>query len=196
MREVFVDASCARGIVDQFGGEAVAPDRLCSQCRLALSSALGLDRSLVSDFDLPISAMNRRRHRRAVAELVNRERRSHGLARLRYAQSLRISAHAWALAITRSSRFTHGAFAKRALRFPFVLRSQGRRWKVGENLAWGIGEASTPRSIVTAWMASAEHRKNILGAWTYGAVWTQRDAPQPGLQRNGVTVVQHFGRRD
>jgi hypothetical protein len=30
---------------DQFGGEAVAPDRLCSHVRLALSSALGLDRS-------------------------------------------------------------------------------------------------------------------------------------------------------
>ena len=153
MREVFVDASCGRGIVDQFGGEAVAPDRLCSQRRLALSSALGLDHSLVSDFDLPISAMNRRRHRRAVAELVNRERRSHGLGRLRYAQSLRISAHAWALAITRSSRFTHGAFAKRALRFPFVLRSRGRRWKVGENLAWGIGEVFDP----------AEHRGGLDG---------------------------------
>jgi Cysteine-rich secretory protein family len=118
----------------------------------------------VSDFDLPISAMNRRRHRRAAVELVNRERRSHGLGGLRYAQSLRISAHAWALAITRSSRFTHGAFAKRALRFPFVLRSRGRRWKVGENLAWGIGESSTPRSIVAAWMASAEHRRNISGS--------------------------------
>jgi uncharacterized protein YkwD len=150
----------------------------------------------MSDFDLPISAMNRRRHRRAVTELVNRERRSHGLGRLRYAQSLRISAHSWALAIVRSSRFTHGAFAKRVLRFPFVLRSRGRRWKVAENLAWGIGESSTPRSIVAGWMASAEHRNNILGAWTYGAVWTQGDAPRPGLQRNGVTVVQHFGRRD
>jgi hypothetical protein len=66
-----------------------------------------------------------------------------------------------------------------------VLRSRDRRWKVGENLAWGIGESSTPRSIVAAWMASAEHRKNILGRWTYGAVWTQADAPRPGLQRNG-----------
>jgi uncharacterized protein YkwD len=149
----------------------------------------------VSDFDLPISAMDRKRHRRAVTELVNRERRSHGLGRLRYAGSLRTSAHAWALAITRSSRFTHGAFAKRVLRFPFVLRSGGRRWRVAENLAWGIGEASTPRSIVAGWMASAEHRRNILGPWTYGAVWTQGDAPRPGLQRNGVTVVQHFGRR-
>jgi uncharacterized protein YkwD len=149
----------------------------------------------VSDFDLPISAMDRKRHRRAVAELVNQERRSRGLGAVRFALSLRISARAWALAITRSSRFTHGDFAKRVLRFPFVVRSRGRRWKVAENLAWGIGESSTPRSIVADWMASAEHRKNILGRWTYGAVWTQADAPRPGLQRNGVTVVQHFGRR-
>jgi uncharacterized protein YkwD len=44
-------------------------------------------------------------------------------------------------------------------------------------------------------MASPEHRNNILGGWTYGAVWTEPDAPRPGLQHNGVTVVQHFGRR-
>jgi uncharacterized protein YkwD len=149
----------------------------------------------VSDFDLPISAMDRKRHRRAVAQLVNQERRRRGLGRLRFAASLRLSAHAWALAITRSSRFTHGNFARRVLRFPFVRRSRGRRWRVAENLAWGIGAASTPRSIVAGWMASPEHRENILGRWTYGAVWTQQDAPRPGLQRNGVTVVQHFGRR-
>jgi len=40
-----------------------------------------------------------------------------------------------------------GDFARRVLRFPFVLRSAGKRWKVAENLAWGTGPASTPRSI-------------------------------------------------
>jgi uncharacterized protein YkwD len=149
----------------------------------------------MSDFDLPINAMDRRRHRRAVWALVNQQRQSHGLRPLRYTGSLRVSARAWALAIIRSSRFTHGKFAKRVLRFPFVLNSRGRRWKVGENIAWGIGDESTPRHIVSSWMASKTHRENILGQWTYSAVWSQPDAPRPGLQRNGVTVVQQFGRR-
>jgi uncharacterized protein YkwD len=149
----------------------------------------------VSDYDLPISAMDRRRHRRAVAERVNQERRDRGLPALGHSRALSLSARAWAQAMTRDSRFTHGDFAKRVLRFPFVLAARGRRWRVAENLAWGTGPESTPRRIVAGWMASAEHRGNLLGPWQYGAVWTEQDAPRPGLQRDGVTVVQHFGRR-
>jgi uncharacterized protein YkwD len=66
---------------------------------------------------------------------------------------------------------------------------------VAENLAWGTGPTSTPRSIVSRWMASAEHRGNILGTWSYSAVWSQRDSPAPGEQPNSVICVQHFGRR-
>ncbi|MEA2178463.1 MAG: hypothetical protein QOG77_1760 [Solirubrobacteraceae bacterium] len=149
----------------------------------------------MSDYDLPIRAMDRRRHRRAVAELVNQERRKRGLRRLRHSPRLSLSARAWARALTAGSRFTHGDFARRVLRFPFVLASRGKRWRVAENLAWGSGPESTPRRIVASWMASPEHRENILGSWQYGAVWTQQDAPKPGVQRDSVTVVQHFGSR-
>jgi uncharacterized protein YkwD len=149
----------------------------------------------VSDFDLPISQIDRKRHRRAVFELVNRERTSRGLPRLRFALSLSLSARAWARALSNGSKFTHGDFAKRVLRWPYVLRSKTGRWKVAENLAWGTGPQSTPRAIVEGWMASPEHRANILGNWTSSAVWTQRDSPRPGMQPNSVIVVQHFGRR-
>ena len=149
----------------------------------------------MSDFDQPIGKIDRRRHRRAVYELVNRERQARGLQPLRFARSLSLSARAWARALSRDSRFTHGKFARRVLRFPFVLASRGRRWKVAENLAWGTGAESTPRRIVARWMDSDEHRRNILGAWQYGAVWTQRDSPKPGDQPNSVIVVQHVGRR-
>ena len=49
------------------------------------------------------------------------------------------------------------------------IRSQGylsgaRSWMLGENLAWGSGGRSTPRSIVNAWMDSPGHRRNILTA--------------------------------
>jgi uncharacterized protein YkwD len=35
-------------------------------------------------------------------------------------------------------------------------------WLVGENLAWGIGSRSSPRQIVTSWMNSPGHRRNML----------------------------------
>ena len=40
--------------------------------------------------------------------------------------------------------------------------SRGGAWRIGENLAWGTGELSTPRSIMAAWMHSHGHRANIL----------------------------------
>jgi uncharacterized protein YkwD len=149
----------------------------------------------MSDFDMTISQLGRKRHRRAVFELVNRERTSRGLPRTRFALSLSLSSRAWARALSSDSKFTHGDFGKRVLRWPFVLRSRPGRWKVAENLGWGTGPTSTPRDIVERWMASAEHRANILGTWTYSAVWSQRDSPKPGEQPNSVICVQHFGRR-
>lgn len=89
----------------------------------------------MADADLPITALTVKRHRRAVARLVTDQRRAAGLPALRYAGSLRISAQAWARAMVRNSRFGHGNFAKRLLRFPFVLARRGKRWRVGENLA-------------------------------------------------------------
>jgi uncharacterized protein YkwD len=149
----------------------------------------------MSDADQPISEIRRRRHRRAIARLINEERRKHGRRPLRSSRGLSVSARSWARAISRRSRFTHGDFARRSLRFPFVLNSRGRRWRVGELLAWGNGPRSTPRSIVNKWMRSPRHRRTILGDWQYGAAWTERDAPKPGLQRDSATVVYHLGRR-
>jgi uncharacterized protein YkwD len=115
--------------------------------------------------------------------------------RLRHSALLSLSARAWARAISRTSRFGHGDLARRALRFPFVLAGRGGRRPVAELLATGTGPESTPRRIVDSWMASPRHRELILGRWAYDAVWTQRDAPRPGLQPNSVIVVLHLGRR-
>jgi len=35
-------------------------------------------------------------------------------------------------------------------------------FEIGENIAWGTLWLATPRAIVAAWMASPEHRANIL----------------------------------
>ena len=83
----------------------------------------------MSDFDLPITMLSPSRHRRAVAQLVNQVRATHGLPPLRFAMSLRVSARAWAVTQTRNSSFGHGSWSKRVLRFPFVLAGRPRaRW--------------------------------------------------------------------
>jgi len=149
----------------------------------------------MSDFDLPITMQSPRRHRRAVAQLVNQERARHGLRPLRFTPSLGVSARTWAVVQVRNSRFGHGNWQRRVLRFPYILAGRPRTRAVGENIAAATGGFTTPREIVQDWMRSPGHRANILRNWDYGAVWSSRDTPDPGRQRDGVTVVHHFGRR-
>ena len=145
-------------------------------------------------FDVPINVSNPARHAHAVTVLVNRERGKHGLPPLLPLRSLRrlgppLGDHPGAHVVLRPRNFP-----RRSLGFPFI-RSRGRHTRmVSENIAWGLGITSTPRRIVQMWMRSPPHRATILGHWRYGAVATVADAPMPGRQTSGVTVVQHFGR--
>ena len=63
------------------------------------------------------------------------------------------------------------------------------RWRAGEALAWGSGTAGTPRSIVTAWMRSAGHRRILLDSG-YDAVGlgVVRGTPSR-VSDNAITVV-------
>lgn len=142
------------------------------------------------DYDREITTMSPQRHRIAVTHLVNNERRKHGLKPLLPSRPLVLSARAWAITQRKTDgRISHGFFARRALRFPFVLAGRPKRRRaVGENIGFGTGPYSTPRSIVKEWMQSPGHRANILKPWSYGAVWSS-----PGRDE-GVTVVHHFGR--
>src|ERR687889_362086 len=117
-----------------------------------------------------------------------RERRQRGLRALRPSGRLYLSARAWARALVRENDFGHRDFARRVLRFPFVLASRGRRWSVAENVAWGSGTESAPRQIVAQWMASPAHRDNVLGRWRYAAVFSRRGAPRDVGRRDAVTV--------
>lgn len=152
----------------------------------------------MSDFDLPIQTLGPKRHRRAVWALVNEQRRRHGLAPVRFSPNLSLSARRWARWMVRHSKFTHGDVDKRLKGSPYarLARRRGLRWKVGEALAWKVADETAPRTIVDAWMASPQHRALLLGDdWLHGAVWSINDAPRPGKQADGVTVVHHLGWR-
>lgn len=144
----------------------------------------------MSDFDRDITSLSPARHRAAITQLVNQERRKHGLKPLLPNRRLVVSARSWAIVQARADgTLSHGNFVRRALRFPFVVAGKPKhRRAVGENLAFGTGPFSTPRDIVQSWMNSPGHRANILRNWSFGAVWSSPD------RNDGVTVVHHFGR--
>lgn len=97
--------------------------------------------------------------------LLNRERASRGLRALRVNRRLSAAAQRHTDDMVRRRYFAHnsrsGASSVDRIRRTGYLKG-ARSWIVGENLAWGSGSRSTPRSIVDSWMHSSGHRRNIL----------------------------------
>ena len=87
---------------------------------------------------------------------MNEARQGHGLVPLRIDSRLQRTARRHSSAMLRSDRFAHGAFATR------IRRAGVRARRVGENLAWGVGALAQAHSIVNTWLASPEHRANLL----------------------------------
>jgi uncharacterized protein YkwD len=100
---------------------------------------------------------------RAMLCLVNRARRSRGLAPLRAASVLSRAARHKSADILRCGEFSHEAcgraFTYWMQRFGYL---QGCA-NAGENIAWGTGPLGSARLIFGAWMRSSGHRENILG---------------------------------
>ena len=96
---------------------------------------------------------------RAEARLLrdlNRVRAAHGLAPLRFDPHLQRAARAHSRDMLVTQIFQHGAFDARMVRFDV------RGTLTGENLAWGKGQLGSASSIVRLWLASPEHRANLL----------------------------------
>ena len=87
---------------------------------------------------------------------VNTARAAHGLGALRPDARLAAAARSHSLELMRADAFTHGAFRSRMIRFHAVGPV------VGENLAWGSGTYGSPAHVVAMWLASPEHRANLL----------------------------------
>ncbi len=98
--------------------------------------------------------------------LVNRQRTSRGLPRLRSNNRLERAARAHSNNMVRRNFFSHDtpsgvSVLERAKNHGY--RSSGGLI-VGENIAWGSGSYSTPEGIVESWMRSPGHKANILNA--------------------------------
>jgi uncharacterized protein YkwD len=105
----------------------------------------------------------------SLLQAVNRTRVTHGLRPLRLDATLARAARSHSVQMLRGDYFSHGDFHGRMVAF----HVQGPA--AGENLAWGSGSYGQPSTIVAEWLASPEHRANLL---------------RPGWTRIGIGIVR------
>jgi uncharacterized protein YkwD len=130
--------------------------------------------------------------------LVNNARGRNGLSRLRANDRLSAAAAAHSGDMVRKRYFGHTSrtgrdVVDRLTNFGYIPGATS--WTVGENIAWGSGGRSTPRSIVSAWMDSAGHRRNILSPrFREIGIGVAFDTPS-GSYSTGATYTNTFGAR-
>jgi uncharacterized protein YkwD len=133
---------------------------------------------------------------RATLCVLNAERARHRLRPLRLNRKLSRAAQRHSRAMARKKFFSHtspgGASFVDRIRSTGYL-SGARSWTVGENIAYGSGSRSTPRSIGNAWMNSPPHRANILSS-SYRAIGIGIASGTPAGGAGG-TYTTDFGRR-
>lgn len=117
------------------------------------------------DRDVVPTAATLKRTQTATLCLLNRERRHHGLKKLRAQRQLTKVARAFAKRMVKERFFDHVApdgstFDRRIKRSGYVAKA--RRYWLAENIAWGTEKLATPAEIVDSWMHSPGHRANIL----------------------------------
>ena len=149
----------------------------------------------------PAADLTVRQARSAVLCLLNRERVRHGLGRLRSNRALRVAAQRHSADMVRRTFFEHVTPGGRKLSDRLSLTKYVKStisWVVGENIAWGTADRSTPLAIHHAWMNSPGHRRNILdGDFHEVGVGFVRGIPVEG--HDGVvggTYTTDFGARD
>src|SRR5215213_11213390 len=100
-----------------------------------------------------------------VLQRLNAVRAAHGAPRLRIDRTLARVAGRHSRDMVLHHYFAHDS--RSGARFSARIAGSGwmgdrRRWKVGENLAWGTGCSATAASVVAAWLQSPAHRRVLL----------------------------------
>jgi uncharacterized protein YkwD len=129
--------------------------------------------------------------------LVNRERTSRGLSRLRSNGKLERAARGHSRHMVDAKFFAHdspsgASVLERVKRRGY--RSSGGMM-VGENIAWGSGSYATPAEILNGWMNSPGHRANILNRrFREVGIGIALGAPE-GSWDEAATYATEFGLR-
>jgi uncharacterized protein YkwD len=147
--------------------------------RIALSS------SACANANTPAAKASKQAIREAVVCLINKQRTAHHLPALNEQSQLQRSAQEWTNTMVHRNDFTHGA------EFWTRIQAAGFNWQfAGENIASGF---ATPREVVTAWMGSQGHCRNILDP-QYASVGTGvASRPVASAASGSATWTQDFG---
>ena len=131
--------------------------------------------------------------------LVNRERTSRGMSRLRSNDRLASAARKHSRDMESRKFFSHDSPGGRSVLDRVKragYRGGSRGLFVGENIAWGSGSYATPEEIVEGWMNSPGHRANILRReFNEIGVGVAAGAPRPVDGLPAAIYTTDFGRR-
>jgi uncharacterized protein YkwD len=133
---------------------------------------------------------------RATLCVLNVHRARHDLGALRLNRKLSTAARRHSRAMVRERFFSHespngASFVDRIRATGYLEGAQS--WSAGENIAYGSGTRSTPRSIGRAWMNSPGHRANILSeSFVQIGIGIASGTP---VGAGGATYTTDFGRR-
>lgn len=124
------------------------------------------DASACANVTITPEAGNLEAVREATLCLIDRERAAHGESPLRLNARLAHAAQGHSENMAQEGYFAHespsGSTPLDRMRAAGYIPGPRFGYEVGENLAWGTLWLATPKAIVEAWMASPEHRANIL----------------------------------
>ena len=130
--------------------------------------------------------------------LINAVRAAKGLPGLEASPLLSDSARDKLTDELRCNDFSHTACG-RDFTDPFKAAGYagaGFQWKVGENLSVGSGVLASPRATVEAWLASPDHRANILSSeWRDQGIALEQQVTLAGISAASAWV-SHFGARE
>ncbi len=172
---------------------AVPLDDLVQCQSLALKAAKGRD---CPNAQVPGPQLRPKVAAKAVRCLVDRERRSRGIAELGTQPELKNSAKDHTHRMLVNSCFSHQCPGEPDL----VARTTaaqylpcGCSWTVAENLAWGLRQYSSPAAMVDAWMQSPPHRETLLLERLNDIGVAVRDGRPGNRSARGSTYTANFG---
>jgi len=132
----------------------------------------------------------------AVLCLVNHERTRRGMAALRLSETLSSSATEHSEDMADRKYFSHVSPGGGTLRQRVIRAGYSPKSLVGETIAWGSQDYSTPAELVRSFMTSAGHRVIVLDRrYREVGIGMAMAAPMSDMGDDAATLTLNFGRR-
>ena len=198
--------ACVAGLRRSSAGETRrrrhAPSRASASAQRAAAQRNAIAQALATPCEntqITPEPPNLEAARAAVLCLVNHQRAQNGEVPLAVDSRLQSAAESHVEECISADYFAHvspsGVTPVDRIRATGFIPGPEFGYLIGENLAWGTLTLSTPQAMVEAWMASPEHRANILEARYVDTGIGIAPAAPSSLSggSTGATYAQEFG---